>query len=380
LHDGAKFPGKALRFIARVGQDGFRTEREVAEHVETAADGPGDVHADHAGDGIEHLGEHLGGGGCGDVSAGGGAEDDAIETRFGRDLGVTWTDDAVDPDGSVDGRTQLGEFLALAGVPGGASERDGVGHGGEIEDDAGRCERAEAPCGRHHVGHATDGNAEQEVGEDAFLVACVPRNEVGIESDEGPRRRLGLPSVQAWYQRSGEGVRQEAHARIGLLDAVKQSRQEGVLVEGAGVSVHHRAWYRAVSSSRAEGLLLACVGAVGFQVMHPLLTGLGLLMVAIVLEVFATSMLQASRQFTRLVPSLLTALGYVGAFYFLALSLRTIPLGVAYAVWAGIGIVLVALIAVLVFRQPVDAAGVLGIALIISGVVVLNVFSGMARH
>ncbi len=380
MHDGAKLTGKALRFVARVGQDGFGTECEVAEHVETAADGSGDVHANHAGDGIEHLGKHLGGSGRSHVASSGGAEDHAIETRFGRDLGVAGTDDAVDPDRAVDRSAQLGEFLALAGVPGGGSERDGVGHGGEVENDAGRCEGAEASCGRHHLGHATDGNAKQEVGEDAFLVACIPRNEVGIEPGEGPCGRLGLPGIQGRYQRRGEGVRQEAHGRIGLLDAVKQSRQEGVLVEGAGVSVHRRAWYRAVSSSRAEGLRLSCVGAVGFWAMHPVLTGLGLLMVAIVLEVFATSMLQASRQFTRLVPSLLTGVGYVGAFYFLALSLRTIPLGVAYAVWAGIGIVLVALIAVLVFRQPVDAAGVLGIALIIGGVVVLNVFSGMARH
>ncbi len=99
------------------------------------------------------------------------------------------------------------------------------------------------------------------------------------------------------------------------------------------------------------------------------------LAIAILAEVMATSMLKLTDGFTRLVPSLVVIAGYAVAFYFLALTLRTIAVGVAYAIWAGLGIALIAVIGWLVLGQRLDAAGAAGIALIIAGVIVLNVFS-----
>ncbi|MFT0533346.1 DMT family transporter [Castellaniella hirudinis] len=99
------------------------------------------------------------------------------------------------------------------------------------------------------------------------------------------------------------------------------------------------------------------------------------LIVAIVAEVVATSALKASDSFTRLVPSALTVIGYGLAFYLLALALKTIPVGIAYAVWSGVGIVAIAVIGYFVFGQALDTAALIGIGLILAGVVVLNVFS-----
>lgn len=99
------------------------------------------------------------------------------------------------------------------------------------------------------------------------------------------------------------------------------------------------------------------------------------LAIAIVSEVVATSALKASDGFSRPWPSLVVVLGYVIAFWFLALTLRTIPVGVAYAVWSGVGIALIALIGWLLFGQPLDAPALLGLALIVAGVVVLGVYS-----
>jgi small multidrug resistance pump len=107
---------------------------------------------------------------------------------------------------------------------------------------------------------------------------------------------------------------------------------------------------------------------------------LALLAVAIAFEVLATSALKLTDGFTRLWPSLVTILGYGLAFYFLSLTLRTLPVGIVYAVWSGAGIVVVALIGWLVFRQPLDAWGIVGIALIIAGVLVLNVLSRSMAH
>ena len=104
------------------------------------------------------------------------------------------------------------------------------------------------------------------------------------------------------------------------------------------------------------------------------------LAVAIVAEVVATSMLKASDGFSRLWPSLVVVVGYGVAFYFLSLTLRTIPVGIAYAVWSGAGIVLVSLIAWLGFGQKLDAPALLGIALIVAGVLVLNLFSRAVAH
>ena len=94
------------------------------------------------------------------------------------------------------------------------------------------------------------------------------------------------------------------------------------------------------------------------------------LLIAILTEVVATSALKASHSFTRLGPSLLTVAGYLVAFYCLSLTLREMPVGVAYAIWCGVGIVLVSLAAALLFGQRL-----VGMALIIAGVIVINVFS-----
>jgi small multidrug resistance pump len=100
-----------------------------------------------------------------------------------------------------------------------------------------------------------------------------------------------------------------------------------------------------------------------------------LLALAIVAEVIGTSFLKASEGFTRLLPSLVVGICYLLAFYFLSLTLRTLPVGVAYAIWSGVGIVLIAVIGWLLFGQTLDAAAVLGMALIVAGVAVLNLFS-----
>ena len=104
------------------------------------------------------------------------------------------------------------------------------------------------------------------------------------------------------------------------------------------------------------------------------------LSIAIISEVIATSALKSSNGFTQLLPSLVVVAGYAAAFFFLSLTLRTIPVGIAYAIWSGAGILLVALIAWLVFGQTLDGPAMLGLALIIAGVIVLNVFSGSVTH
>ncbi len=94
----------------------------------------------------------------------------------------------------------------------------------------------------------------------------------------------------------------------------------------------------------------------------------------------ATSALKATDGFTRLGPSLVTLVGYACAFYFLALTLRTMPVGIVYAVWSGAGIVLIAAIGWLWFRQQIDAPGLIGIGLILAGVMVVNLFSKTVGH
>ena len=100
-----------------------------------------------------------------------------------------------------------------------------------------------------------------------------------------------------------------------------------------------------------------------------------ILAMAIVAEVIATSALKASEGFTRLAPSLLVVVGYGVAFYCLALVLKAIPVGVAYAIWSGLGVVLITLVAWAVYGQRIDLAGLIGMGLIVAGVVVLNLFS-----
>lgn len=104
------------------------------------------------------------------------------------------------------------------------------------------------------------------------------------------------------------------------------------------------------------------------------------LALAIVAEVIATSCLKWSDGFTRLVPSAVTVIGYAVAFYLLSLTLRTIPTGVAYAIWSGVGIVLIAGIAWAFQGQKLDTPAVIGIALIITGVAVMNLFSSVTTH
>ena len=104
------------------------------------------------------------------------------------------------------------------------------------------------------------------------------------------------------------------------------------------------------------------------------------LILAIVAEVVATSALKASLGFTRPLPSVLVVVGYAIAFYLLSLVLRTLPVGVAYAIWAGLGIVLVTLVGIVVFGEKPDLAAIVGISLIVAGVVMLQVFSNMNVH
>jgi small multidrug resistance pump len=101
---------------------------------------------------------------------------------------------------------------------------------------------------------------------------------------------------------------------------------------------------------------------------------------AIVAEVIGTTALKASENFTRLAPSVIVVVGYGVAFYCLSLVLKSVPVGIAYAVWSGLGIVLITAVAWLLYGQRIDTAGLIGMGLIIAGVVVLNVFSKAAAH
>lgn len=101
---------------------------------------------------------------------------------------------------------------------------------------------------------------------------------------------------------------------------------------------------------------------------------------AIAAETLATSLLKSSEGFTRLGPSLIVVAGYGCTFFFLSLTLRTIPVGVAYAIWSGVGIILVTLVAWLIFGQKIDLPGLIGIGLIVTGVVVLKLFSKTSGH
>jgi len=99
------------------------------------------------------------------------------------------------------------------------------------------------------------------------------------------------------------------------------------------------------------------------------------LLVAIVFEVLATTALKETQGFTRLAPSVFTIAGYGLAFYFLSLTLRTIPVGLVYAIWSGAGIVFITAIGWLWFRQSLDAPALVGIGFIIAGVAIINLFS-----
>mgnify|MGYP001820840225 CR=1 FL=1 len=104
------------------------------------------------------------------------------------------------------------------------------------------------------------------------------------------------------------------------------------------------------------------------------------LMAAIIAETIGTSALQASQQFTRLGPSVLVVVSYAIAFYLLSIPLKIMPVGVVYAIWSGLGIVLIALAGFLVFGQTLDLAAIIGLGLIIAGVLVLHLFSSATPH
>ena len=104
------------------------------------------------------------------------------------------------------------------------------------------------------------------------------------------------------------------------------------------------------------------------------------LAIAIISEVVATSALKSTSGFTRLMPTIVVVIGYCTAFYFLSLCLQRIPIGVAYAIWAGVGIGLMAIMGLVIHGQSLDLAGGVGIGLIVAGVVVIYVFSGAQVH
>lgn len=104
------------------------------------------------------------------------------------------------------------------------------------------------------------------------------------------------------------------------------------------------------------------------------------LVVAVAAETIGTTALQASQQFTRLVPSLIVLFAYGFSFYMLGLTLKVMPVGIVYAIWSGLGIVLIALIGYVVFGQRLDLPAVLGMAMILAGILVIHLFSSSSGH
>lgn len=104
------------------------------------------------------------------------------------------------------------------------------------------------------------------------------------------------------------------------------------------------------------------------------------LAISIVAEVIATSALKAANGFSNPWPSLIVIVGYAVAFYFLSLTLRTIPVGIVYAIWSGAGVVLISLVGWLFYRQTLDIPAIIGLFLIVSGVLVINIFSNSIGH
>ena len=104
------------------------------------------------------------------------------------------------------------------------------------------------------------------------------------------------------------------------------------------------------------------------------------LAIAIIAEVAATSALKASAEFTKLIPSLIVIVGYGASFYLLTLVLRTIPVAITYAIWSGLGIVLVALVGAILYKQIPDIPAVIGMGLIVAGIAIINVFSKTIAH
>lgn len=110
------------------------------------------------------------------------------------------------------------------------------------------------------------------------------------------------------------------------------------------------------------------------------MNGAAYLAIAIVGEVIATSFLRASAGFTQLVPSIVVVVGYCVTFYFFSLALQTIPVGIGYAIWSGVGIIIVSIIAFFAYGQTLDLPALIGIGLILAGVLVINLFSQSSTH
>ncbi|MBL4749558.1 MAG: QacE family quaternary ammonium compound efflux SMR transporter [Amylibacter sp.] len=104
------------------------------------------------------------------------------------------------------------------------------------------------------------------------------------------------------------------------------------------------------------------------------------LIIAVICETFGTACLKASNEFTKLWPSLGVIIGFAGAFYFLSLTLRTMPIGIVYAIWSGLGIILITLIGLLFFKQSLDMAAYIGMGFILLGVIIINMFSNSSTH
>ncbi len=104
------------------------------------------------------------------------------------------------------------------------------------------------------------------------------------------------------------------------------------------------------------------------------------LLVAVLFEAVGTSSLQASAQFTKFWPTVFVAIGFAGAMYFMTLTLKYMPIGIVYALWSGLGIVIITAVGYFFFKQAVDAWALLGIALIIAGLLVINLLSRTATH
>ena len=110
------------------------------------------------------------------------------------------------------------------------------------------------------------------------------------------------------------------------------------------------------------------------------MTGLMYLTMAIIAEVVATTMLKASEGFTRLWPSLVVVLGYSVAFWGLSMVVKSMPLGIVYAIWSGMGVVLVSIAAVFIYNQKLDWPAIIGMGLIVAGVLVINLLSKTSAH
>jgi len=105
-----------------------------------------------------------------------------------------------------------------------------------------------------------------------------------------------------------------------------------------------------------------------------------ILMFAVLAETIGTTALQASQQFSKLVPSVIVVVAYGAAFYLLAIALKTFPVGIAYAMWSGFGIIFISIIGFVVFGQKLDLAAIVGLAMIIGGILVINLLSNSATH